>query len=150
MKKIIINQKVSLGVAKLSMPELRQKWAEYWGIQPHWRIGRQMLEKSLTFKQREARGEGMTPEQIKRLDNLVAQYKRDPKSFDQGPGGLKPGTKLVRAHEGQKHVVTVKSGGFEYRNQDYSSLSEVAFVITGTHWNGWIFFGVKRRPRSYL
>lgn len=137
-------------VTRLPMAELRRQWAECWGIKPHWRIGRQMLEKSLAFKQREAHGEGMTLEQRKRLDNLVAQYKRDPKSFDQGPAGLKPGTKLVRAHGGEKHIVTVKPGGFEYRNQNYSSLSELAFVITGVRWNGWIFFGVKRRPRSHL
>lgn len=137
-------------IARLPMPELRRQWAECWGIKPHWRIGRQMLEKSLIFKQREARGEGMTPEQRKRLDNLVAQYKRDSKSFDQGPAGLKPGTKLVRAHKGQKHIVLVKSDGFEYRKQHYDSLSEIAFVITGTRWNGWLFFGVKRRPRSHL
>lgn len=137
-------------IARLPMTELRRQWAECWGIEPHWRIGRQMLEKSLAFKQREVRGEGMTPEQLKRLDNLVTQYKRNPKSFDQGPAGLKPGTKLVRAHKGHKHIVTVKPGGFEYRDQHYDSLSEIAFVITGTTWNGWIFFGVKRRPRSNL
>jgi hypothetical protein len=137
-------------IAQLPMAELRRQWAECWGIKPHWRVGRQMLEKSLAFKQRELRGEGMAPEQRKRLDNLVAQYKRDSKSFDQGPAGLKPGTKLVRAHGGDKHIVTVKPDGFEYRNQHYDSLSEIAFVITGTRWNGWIFFGVKRRPRSYL
>lgn len=137
-------------IARLPMAELRRQWAECWGIEPHWRIGRQMLEKSLAFRRREIRGEGMTPEQRKRLDNLVAQYKRDSKSFDQGPAGLKPGTKLVRAHQGKKHIVLVKADGFEYRNQHYSSLSEIALVITGTRWNGWLFFGVRRRPRSHL
>lgn len=137
-------------ITQLPMAELRRKWTECWGIKPHWRIGRQMLEKSLSFKQREMRGEGMTSEQRKRLDNLVAQYKRDPKSFDQGPAGLKPGTKFVRAYSGEKHIVTVKPCGFEYRKQQYDSLSEIAFIITGTRWNGWIFFGVKRRPRSHL
>lgn len=106
-------------IAPLPMADLRRQWCEFWGIEPHWRIGRQMLEKSLAFKQRELRGEGMTPEQLKRLDNLVAQYKRDPKSFDQGPAGLKPGTKLVRAHQGKKHIVLVKEDGFEYRKQHY-------------------------------
>lgn len=137
-------------IARLSMAELRRQWAECWEIKPHWRIGRQMLEKSIAFKQREGRSEGMTPEQRKRLDKLVTQYKRDPKSFDQGPAGLKPGTKLVRAHDSEKHIVTVKPSGFDYRNQHYASLSEIAFVITGTRWNGWIFFGVKRKARSCL
>lgn len=137
-------------IAQLAMAELRRQWAECWRLKPHWRIGRQMLERSMAFKQREIRGEGMTPEQRKRLDNLVAQYKRDPKSFDQGPAGLKPGTKLVRAHQGKKHIVLVKSDGFEYRKQHYNSLSEIALVVTGTRWNGWLFFGVKRRSRSHL
>lgn len=137
-------------IARLSMTELRRLWRECWGITPHWRIGRQMLEKSLAFKQRELSGAGMTPEQRKRLDHLIAQYKRDPKSFDQGPAGLKLGTKLVRAYQGKKHVVLVKADGFEYHKQHYGSLSEIAFAITGTRWNGWLFFGVKRRPRSHL
>lgn len=137
-------------IAQLSLADLRQQWAKCWSMQPHWRIGRQMLEKSLAFKRRELRGEGMTPEQRKRLDNLIAQYKRDPKSFDQGPAGLKPGTKLVRAHQGKKHIVLVKVDGFEYRKQHYGSLSEIALVITGTRWNGWLFFGVKQRSRSHL
>lgn len=137
-------------IAQMPIKELRCQWANYWGLKPHWRIGRQMLERSLAFKEREMRGEGMTPTQRKRLDNLVAQYKRDPKSFDQGPAGLKPGTKLMRAYQGNKHIVLVKVDGFEYRKQHYSSLSEIAFVITGTRWNGWIFFGVKRRLRSHL
>jgi len=137
-------------ITRLPMAELRSQWAECWGIKPHWRIGRQMLEKSLEFKQREVRGEGMTSEQRKRLDNLVAQYKRDSKSFDQGPAGLKPGIKLVRAHAEEKHIVLVKADGFEYRKKSYASLSEIAYVITGTRWNGWVFFGVKKRPRSHL
>lgn len=106
-------------ITQLEIGELRQQWAIHWGVKPHWRIGRRMLESSLAFKQREMRGEGMTPEQRKRLDNLVAQYKRDPKSFDQGPAGLKPGTKLVRAYQGKKHIVLVKADGFEYRKQRY-------------------------------
>lgn len=132
-------------IAQMTMAELRQKWAECWGFQPHAQIGRQMLERSLLYKQRQHAGQGLSAEQQKRLDNLVAQYKRDPGSFEQGPAGLKPGTKLVRAFGGEKHVVLVKAAAFEYRQQDYNSLSEVAFAITGTRWNGWVFFGLKKR-----
>lgn len=134
-------------IAQLPLSELRQKWAECWSIQPNVQIGRQMLEKSLQYKQRQLRGEGLSAEQQKRLDNLVAQYKRDPKSFEQGPAGLKPGTKLVRTFSDEKHLVLVKADGFEYRQQHYNSLSEIAFAITGTRWNGWLFFGIKKRSR---
>lgn len=135
-------------IAQLSLEELRHQWANCWGIQPHTGIGRQMLERSLQYKLRLQAGQGLSAEQQKRLDNLVAQYKRDPESFEQGPAGLKPGTKLLRAFGGEKHVVLVKTAAFEYRKQDYNSLSEVAFVITGTRWNGWVFFGIKKRRRK--
>ncbi len=130
------------------MAELRQKWSACWGIKPHVQIGRQMLERSLQYKLRQLRGEGLSADQQKRLDSLVAQYKRDPESFEQGPAGLKPGTKLVRVFGGIKHLVLVKTASFEYRKQDYNSLSEVAFAITGTRWNGWVFFGLKKRRRK--
>ncbi len=145
MKNDQINQKLDNDIIQLSLPELRQKWAEYWGIQPHCRIGREMLESSLQFKLRQDRGEGVTSEQQKRLDNLVASFKRDPSTFEQGPAGLKPGTRLVRGVNGEKHVVLVHANGFEYKKTMYTSLSEISYVITGTRWNGWVFFGLKKR-----
>lgn len=135
-------------IAQLSIAELRQKWTECWGFEPQAQIGRLMLERSLQYKLRQRSGQGLSAEQQKRLDNLVAQYKRDPESFEQGPAGLKPGTKLVRTFSCEKHIVLVKAAAFEYRRQDYNSLSEVAFAITGTRWNGWVFFGLKKRRRK--
>lgn len=133
------------GVSEMPLEELRRRWSEAWGIKPHARIGRLMLEKSLEFKLREANGTGLTVEQQKRLAYLAAAYKRDPKSFEQRPAGLKPGVKLLRTHNGQQYVVVVKPDGFEYRSKLYTSLSQVAFEITGTRWNGRVFFGLKRK-----
>ncbi|TNF24093.1 MAG: DUF2924 domain-containing protein [Deltaproteobacteria bacterium] len=56
-----------------------------------------------------------------------------------------PGTVLTREHDGVEHTVTVLDGGFEYEGQRFKSLSKVARVITGTNWNGFLFFGLKRR-----
>jgi hypothetical protein len=41
--------------------------------------------------------------------------------------------------------VLVCTEDFEYCDKHYGSLSEIAFVITGTRWNGWVFFGLKKR-----
>ena len=55
-----------------------------------------------------------------------------------------PGTQLRRVWKGVEHVVTVVGNGeFEYDGQKYTSLSRIAKVITGGHWNGKVFFGVK-------
>ena len=44
------------------------------------------------------------------------------------------GARFVRIWKGER---------YEYNGEIYSSLSAVAKAITGTHWNGRLFFGVK-------
>jgi hypothetical protein len=39
--------------------------------------------------------------------------------------------------------VTVRDADFEYQGRPYKSLSAVARTITGTRWNGLVFFGLK-------
>jgi hypothetical protein len=57
---------------------------------------------------------------------------------------IKPGTRLVRAWGGKVHTVTAVPRGFEYQGQRYRSLSAIARAITGTSWNGRVFFGVNQ------
>ena len=54
------------------------------------------------------------------------------------------GTRLLREWRGVQHSVTVLADGFEYQGRPFRSLSAVAKAITGTQWNGWLFFGVRR------
>jgi hypothetical protein len=58
-----------------------------------------------------------------------------------------PGSVLVRAHKGTEHQVTVLADGFDYLGQCHASLSHIARLITGTPWNGFLFFGLQRRTR---
>lgn len=52
------------------------------------------------------------------------------------------GTVLVRKYKGVDHRVTVLAEGFEYEDVVYRSLSAVAHAISGSHWNGYGFFGL--------
>lgn len=61
---------------------------------------------------------------------------------------LLPGSQLVKAYGGRNHVVAVEAGGFRYEGVLFASLSGIAKHITGTHWNGLLFFGLRKR-RSY-
>jgi hypothetical protein len=131
-------------ISRMPLEELRRRWAEVWGVEPHVRIGRSMLERSLNFKLRESCGRGMTQEQQKKLDNLVAAYKRNPSSFDPETVNLKPGTRLIKDWNGTRYSVLVLAEGFEYGDRKYRSLSEIASFITGTRRNGWVFFGLKK------
>lgn len=127
----------------LKLNELRQMWAYEWGREPHARIGRTMLEKSLEYKVKERRDNNLTAEQSSRLSELIRTYKRNKSSFEIDTT-LKTGTRLVRLHGGKKHTVLVKAEGFEYAGKHYTSLSKIANDITGKNWNGWVFFGLKK------
>ena len=59
--------------------------------------------------------------------------------------GLAPGTRLRREWRGKMAVVTVLPAGFDYDGEIYRSLSAVAKTITGTKWNGHVFFGLKKQ-----
>jgi hypothetical protein len=56
---------------------------------------------------------------------------------------LLPGTVLTRDYKGQTVRVTVLADGFECHGQRYKSLTAVAKAVTGKHWNGHHFFGLR-------
>ena len=53
-----------------------------------------------------------------------------------------PGTKLRRPYKGQVYEVEVLANGFLYDGEVYPSLSATAYAISGSHWNGYLFFGI--------
>lgn len=60
---------------------------------------------------------------------------------------LKLGALLIREWQGRIERVTVVNDGFSWKGATYTSLSAVAFAITGTKWNGHRFFGVRHQDR---
>lgn len=56
-----------------------------------------------------------------------------------------PGTLLTRRLDTRQIVVKVLEQGFEYDSRRYRSLSAIAREITGTRWNGLLFFGLAER-----
>lgn len=58
---------------------------------------------------------------------------------------LLPGTMLKRDYKGRTVRVNVLAGGFEFEGQRYKSLTAVAKAVTGKHWNGFHFFGLRNK-----
>jgi hypothetical protein len=52
-----------------------------------------------------------------------------------------PGGVIERRYKGRDIVVKVRQEGFEYEGKLYKSLSAIAREVTGTKWNGFLFFG---------
>lgn len=78
------------------------------------------------------------------IDKLIKQYTKGKvvntkklKRFK-----LAVGTKLIREFKGEKYEVIAVENGYIYAGEKYNTLSAIANVITGTHWNGKKFFGV--------
>jgi hypothetical protein len=58
------------------------------------------------------------------------------------------GTVLTRKYRGRRVDAKVLPQGFEYEGQVYRSLSAVAKAVTGSHWNGHLFFGLTTHKRD--
>jgi len=56
-----------------------------------------------------------------------------------------PGSRLTRKYRGQEVEVQVLEDGFEYQSRRYRSLSAIAREVTGTRWNGLLFFHLTER-----
>jgi hypothetical protein len=54
------------------------------------------------------------------------------------------GSRLTRSYQQLTIEVTVLETGFEYNGAVYSSLSAIAHQVTGTRWNGFLFFGIQK------
>jgi hypothetical protein len=125
--------------------ELKQQWRELYGKEPP-PFSRSYIESRLAYRIQELAYGGLKPETRARLEALGEQV-------DGGNVVLRriradsrplPGTRLVREYDGVEHVVTVRPDDFEYAGRRYQSLSAIARAITGTRWNGWVFFGLRQ------
>ncbi|HEY3319227.1 MAG TPA: DUF2924 domain-containing protein [Planctomycetota bacterium] len=54
-----------------------------------------------------------------------------------------PGAVISRDYKGRQILVRVLPKGFEFEGELYRTLSAIAKVITGAHWNGYHFFGLE-------
>ena len=60
-----------------------------------------------------------------------------------------PGTQLIKRYKDETLTVMVLEDGYQYGERVYKSLSAIARQVTGTQWNGYLFFGLGlRREQS--
>lgn len=123
--------------------ELRSRWREIWR-KPAPAVGPDLLRCGIAWKL-QARVHGDLPPHVRREIEAAQSQLRAGKHVSTGPRRLKSGTRLVREWRGTIHQVVVLEKGFEHDGRHYASLTQVATAITGAHWSGPVFFGIKRR-----
>ncbi len=55
------------------------------------------------------------------------------------------GTIISKAYKGQQLAVLVRQDSFEFNGEIYPSLSAISNAVTGSHVNGFAFFGLKKK-----
>jgi Protein of unknown function (DUF2924) len=131
----------------LATADLKQLWLRLYERDPP-PYNRAYLEKRLAYRIQEIAHGGLSDETRARLDALAdGEEHRAAAAARRRRRAEAPlaGTRLVREWQGVEHHVTcLGDGGFEWQGRKYKSLSAVARAITGTQWNGWLFFGLKK------
>ena len=130
----------------MSTPALKGRWRELFGEEPP-RFSRSYLESRLVWRVQETIFGGHRHETIERLEALGEQLDGGSPHVRRLRQDNRPiaGTRLTREYRGVEHCVTVLHDGYEWQGRSYRSLSAIARAITGTRWNGLVFFGLKNQ-----
>lgn len=135
-------------LSSLSINDLRKEWRQYYPSKAPASMSRELLQRAIGFKMQEQACGGLTRTARLRLAALRAAAGQLNGVGAQAPApSLKPGTKLLREWQGKVHdVLALEDGQFAYAGKTYRSLTTIARLITGAHWSGPRFFGLKN-PR---
>ena len=150
---------MNAGIAKqvealegMTVAELRERYAEVFGEQTRsshkqflckricWRL--QANEEGGLSERARRRAEELANDADLRLLAPAARTVTRPFKPSHDRRLPMPGAVLTRQYRGQTIAVTVLDEGFEFQGTVYRSLTAVAKVVTGSHWNGLLFFGL--------
>ena len=133
-------------VQDMPMSALRAEWRRLYRSIPPRRTSRDLLVRAVAWKRQDvACGVRATPT-IRRLKKLAEVLDANGTIGEPRSPTFRAGARLLREWRGTTHTVTVVDDGFEWQGGRYRSLSEIAGLITGTHWSGPRFFGLKGGP----
>lgn len=149
MSSSILKQIADLG--RLSAQDLQDRWRELYGSEPPG-YNRTFLTKRLAYRLQELAHGGLSDTTRSQMAAVLrgAGLSEDGAVPGNGRQGKRDrdlpltGTRLVREWNGRRYEVTVVAGGFEFEGRRYRSLTAITKAITGTHWNGRAFFGLRQ------
>jgi hypothetical protein len=142
----------------LPLPGLVARYKDVFGKEPA-STSKELLWKEIVWKIQADRAGG-TPEgaatKVERLTGdvtfaikkMTKTESPTPTSRRRKPDEPPVGTVIVRMWHGQEVRLQVLDGGYEVDGVVYRTLSAAAKAITGAHWNGRLFFGLKNRKRK--
>lgn len=145
-----------LALQMMPMGELLGKYEALFGTKAS-NNNRKFLERKIAYRMQEGTA-GFLSDTIKnRIKELIKAYDPINKIGTKSATGKTsagrdarlpmPGSFIVKTYKGKRLEVKVLENGFEYESATYSNLSAIAKAVSGMHWNGYLFFGVKNNGR---
>jgi hypothetical protein len=142
---------------RLKTPALVERYTALFGKPPHMK-NRTWLLRNVAWKLQEQHYGGLSEPARTRLAELMAEVELPPLPDPNVAKGtvrrsrtkplVAPGTVLTRTWRGHEYRVEVREDDYALDGVTYGSLSAVAAAITGTHWNGRLFFGLLKRGKA--
>ena len=145
-----------LALKEMKLEELLSKFKEIFKDQKPGAINAEYLRKQIAYRLQELAYGGLSGEARTRLEQLITVY--DPINNRllrkvKNPNGSKvqanrdrrlpiPGSIITKVYKGNAIKVKVLEKGFEYEGKCYRTLSRIVSIITGDHWNGYLFFNL--------
>lgn len=127
--------------------ELRDLWRDRLGAEPPTLGSREIFRRMLAYRLQAAAHGDLSAAARRKLADMEARRTAPAKAATPAIR-LRAGAKLIRDWKGVPHEVWVTDSGFVHQGQTYKSLSEVARAITGTRWNGPLFFGLRDKMKE--
>jgi DUF2924 family protein len=129
---------------------LRRCWHVGFGRLPPAHLPRHLLFRILAYRLQADRFGDLDGNSRQLLDRAESPEKAGQKAAGlvQRIAEVRPGTVLGREWNGRMQRVLVLADGFAWNGKTYPSLSQVAFAITGTRWNGPRFFGLRDKQEK--
>jgi hypothetical protein len=125
-------------------------WHALFGRLPPTHLPRHLLFRILAYRLQANRFGDLDGSSKQLLDGSECPEKAGQKAAEtaRAIAEVRPGTVLGREWNGRMQRVSVLADGFAWNGKTYPSLSQVAFAITGTRWNGPRFFGLREKQEK--
>ena len=129
-------------LATMSPAQLRAEWRRVYRTSPP-RLTPDLLIRGIAYRLQERAVGGLPASAARQLDREAKRLERGDAVAAKPELRLKPGTRLVRSWNGTTYSVLFTDDAFVMGDRSFKSLTHVAEAITGAHWSGPRFFGVK-------
>jgi hypothetical protein len=144
-KDVTLEAEIGL-LPNLSLLELRHRWKTLFGHPAPKSLRRIFLARAVAYQMQVEVYGGLSVATRRQLREIANAVRTGDANAMLGSARVRPGTQMIRQWQNTTHTVTALAEGFEWNGRTYKSLSAVANAITGTNWNGFAFFGIKRAP----